>query len=246
MRIHRHTSDWRQVIPVLPLIGLGFIAVAAAQGEGAVARASAPWGAIAALAVPGMLVPWWTLRQLARIPRLPLARAKPGEVAVRGLAAAIPEAPLRSPDGHDCVWYLHREGRTGSMSTPYHASDSVQPFLLEDGGHRCLVFPEGAEVSGAREPVPGSREQLIRAGEVLGVVGRLVRSSAELPSSATRALPRSLPSSLPAICVPEGDLPMLITVGDGGEAGPRLMLRLNLAVLVAAGLAFAWLRWTGR
>lgn len=234
------------MVPALPLLGLGFMVYAAGQGEPEVARSSTPWGIIAALAVPGVLVPWWTLRQQARLPIVPLSRAEPGEVVLRGVAAPLPGAPLRSPNGHDCVWYLHREGRTSSRSSPYHAWDSAQPFLLVDGEHRCVVNPDGAEISGATAPGGGSSEKLIVAGDRLRVVGRLLRSSSELPAEVRRLLERTALPSLPAVCAPGGLSPFLIAVGEEGEGMRRLMVGVNLVLLVGAGLGFAWLRHAGR
>jgi hypothetical protein len=248
MRVRSHTSSWRLAVSALPLLGVAFLVFAVTQGEGEVARSGTVYLVIAALSVPATFVPWRLVQRMDRTPVVPLARAQPGYVALRGRAEPLPGVPLRSPDGSDCVWYAHREGRTGSRTSPYLAEDSSRPFLLVDGAHRCVVDPTGAEISGAH-PAPGggTRERLIVAGDPLFVAGRLLRSASELarpqgPEGDRDGGERgpALPS-LPAVCAPGGLSPFLVTVGEGDLGLYRLAWCLNAVLGIGAAIAYAWL-----
>ncbi|MBC7666461.1 MAG: hypothetical protein H7276_22165, partial [Caulobacter sp.] len=102
--------------------------------------------------------------------------------------------PLISPDGELCLWFRHARQFAGHLD----ARDSVRPFLLVDESGECIVLPVGAGVTGqgpvpltatrsglqGRADIAGTRdpqasERLLRNGDRIHVVGRLVAASPE-------------------------------------------------------------------
>jgi hypothetical protein len=204
-----HDTKWRLAIVAAPVIGVAFLVWSAAQGRADGARLLAADAILAAVAALGAAVAWWTARQLRAAPPVTVSRAcarataEPAgmRVALRGRARALPDAvPLISPDGELCLWFEHGD-RAGVQR-------SVRPFLLEDATGQCIVLPAGVDVRGsgsvsataARSRLPGNDrarnssavvpaaerasdesagERLLRSGDCIHVVGRLVPASSQ-------------------------------------------------------------------
>jgi hypothetical protein len=211
MTVTTHDSKWRLLVGAAPLVGVLFLAWAAAQGEADVARSPTVRGVLAIIAAFGAAVAWWTARQLRAAPTIPVSAANvmaaggqlSGLVALRGRAHALPDAaPLVSPGGELCLWFRHGE----QFMHRYKASDSVRPFLLVDDTGQCVVLPAGADIdgsgtgsnAGSRDGLGGAAaidgsndlrtsERLLRDGDRIHVIGRFVPVSAEAVALQARA-----------------------------------------------------------
>ena len=196
MSVMTHESRWRLLVGAAPVIGVAFLAWAAAQGEVDVARSPTARAILAAVAALGTAVAWWTAHQLRAAPTVPVSKAGAlaqagqlgGSVVLRGRARPLPDAvPLVSPDGELCLWF----GSGDSVS----GCDSVRPFLLVDDSGECIVLPAGAQVTahgsvpasaarpglagGAAARGPRHAERLLRNGDRVQAVGRFVAASPE-------------------------------------------------------------------
>jgi hypothetical protein len=140
---------------------------------------------------------WQFLRHLRRdrfVADTPLAHirsAAQGYVKVAGRALSEAPAPTRAPLTHrDCVWWefvVSREERGPKGETrwaPVDNGTSVEPFVLDEDGARCLVGPVRAEVTPTDKKVwrDGDlrySESVIEVGAHLCVMGEL-RSRSEV------------------------------------------------------------------
>ena len=190
MSVRTTTNSWHLLLIGAPWLGVAFMFLAATQGEPEVLRSAAVLGIMAPLSLLAAAIAWWMQRALSR-EVTPVAQAKPGVVALKGTARAMPgRKPLMSPSGTACVWYRHVEqgSNAKSMGSSYAAAESRQAFLLVDPTGSCIVLPEGADLSGAkRVPSSGGHENLILEGDALFVVG-----SFALPSATTLAQQTSI------------------------------------------------------
>lgn len=89
-------------------------------------------------------------RLIEDMPTSKVRSAAQGYVELIGHALLMEGEPIRSPlTGTDCCWWRYRIERKGGKNSwnlvESKASDS--PFLLEDDTGRCLVDPEGADVT---------------------------------------------------------------------------------------------------
>jgi hypothetical protein len=148
----------------------------------------------AALAAYGL---WQFLRHLQRdrvVADTPLAHirsAAQGYVKVRGRALCEGAAATQAPLTHrDCVWWRYaiaREERGPKGETrwvPVEDGASVEPFLLDEDGARCLVGPVRAEITPTDKKVwrDGDlryTEAVLEVGAQLCVLGEL-RSHSEV------------------------------------------------------------------
>ncbi|NIR58960.1 MAG: hypothetical protein GWO02_05285 [Gammaproteobacteria bacterium] len=142
---------------------------------------------LALVTAGGFYFIWRSLRRARIIEDTPTARvrsAPQGYVELRGRAVAdggfVVTAPLT---GKECLWYRYKvERRSGSGKRgrwrTVRSGTSDSPFCFEDDTGRCLVDPEGAEVTcrtrqawrGDREwPAAGSVES--RMGGFLALAG---------------------------------------------------------------------------
>ncbi len=266
MAVTTHESKWRLLVGAAPVIGVAFFVWAAAQGEADVARSVVARSILAVVAALGTAVAWWTARQLRTASTLPVAEAVAlaqagqlaGLVALRGRARALHDAvPLISPDGELCLWFRHARQFAGHLD----ARDSVRPFLLVDESGECIVLPVGAEVTGqgpvpltatrsglqGRADIAGTRdpqasERLLRNGDRIHVVGRLVAASPESLAlqaetatlvARTEASQATLRSGDP---LPFRDLRSAAQAGAAYVTAPPLVrVGLPLPVIAAAG-----------
>ena len=158
MAIRMHDSIWRTLVVIAPVLGVGFLVVAAAQGEPEVAKSMPVEAVLAAVAALGAIVGWWATHQLRSAPSITVAealsRGQPALVALSGRAQAMPgAAPFQSRDGRVCLWFEHT---SRNHKLRLQASDSVMPFLLVDDSGQCVVLPAGAEVDGSTKTNPPS------------------------------------------------------------------------------------------
>ncbi|NJD08496.1 MAG: hypothetical protein FIA97_18655 [Methylococcaceae bacterium] len=97
-------------------------------------------------------------RMMEDLPTSKLRSAAQGYVELEGWARLMPGEPIIAPlSGLSCAWYRYRvERRDQSLdpndrrSSDWHTVEkgvSEAIFLLEDGTGRCIVDPEGAEVT---------------------------------------------------------------------------------------------------
>ncbi|MCU0734227.1 MAG: E3 ubiquitin ligase family protein [Methylotetracoccus sp.] len=136
------------------------------------------WGAFAAMAVAAV----WGLRRflhsihlsrlLTDLPVANIRSASQGYVQLQGQARMLGGEPVIAPlSGKPCVWYRfvveqrerdpeHDYPVGGWRSVEQGLSDAI--FALEDGTGRCVIDPDGAEVTPSvtvvwrgREPRPG-------------------------------------------------------------------------------------------
>lgn len=93
------------------------------------------------------------LRRARLIEDMPTSRirsAAQGYVELEGTARAMAGEPVIAPlTGQPCCWYRYKVERRGDRGgwrrLEHGASDAL--FLLEDGTGRCVVDPEGADVT---------------------------------------------------------------------------------------------------
>src|SRR5215472_6231649 len=148
----------------------------------------------AAVAAYGL---WQFLRHLQRdrvVADTPMAHfrsAAQGYVKVRGRALCEGTAPARGPLTHrDCVWWNYavarkERGPKGEIRwVPVEDGTSVEPFVLDEDGARCLVGPVRAEITPTDRKVwfDGDvryTESVIEMGAQLWVLGEL-RSRSEV------------------------------------------------------------------
>ena len=111
---------------------------------------------------------WFAFRWLGRarvIEDMPTSRirsAPQGYVELDGTARMMDGEPIVAPlSSRPCCWFrykVERRGDKGWYRVEGGSSDGL--FLLEDGTGRCIVDPEGAEVTpGERRVWRGSRRQ---------------------------------------------------------------------------------------
>jgi hypothetical protein len=168
MSVRTHTSSWRQFVAFAPLLGAAAVFMIAIQGEPEVLLSRNMMVALLAVSFAGWWVAWRLARVLSDTPVVAVAQARAGYVALRGTAQPMPnQPPLTSPSGAPCVWYYYSSGSTHRGGT-YTATDSVQPFLLNDGAAECIVMPSGADITGGRHE---GRERTIVAGDPIYVAG---------------------------------------------------------------------------
>jgi hypothetical protein len=175
MVVRSHTSVWRSLVAFAPTFGVAFIVIALFQGGSDIALSRDVYAVLAVVSLAG----WWSAWSMARVasmPVVPIAQAKPGFVALRGRAQAFAERHLATPSGVPCVWFTYStEPRSANMPhrRNYTAIDSMAPFtLVDDQGGRCIVLPDGADVTGGHEvPDSGGRERYIAEGDRLFVAG---------------------------------------------------------------------------
>lgn len=196
MPVRTHHSKWRGLVGAAPLIAIGMLGFAFVQGEHDIFRSRSVQQLLLGVAALGALVAAWTAWRLGSSPATSVAEARPGRVALRGKAEALPgAAPLLSPDGAACLWFT----RSQKVMHRYDAFDSVRPFLLVDASGRCVVLPAGAEIDGSSritiakqaklsDPTDitgrgsagyGTGERLLCEGDEIHVSGWLTPSSAE-------------------------------------------------------------------
>jgi hypothetical protein len=97
-------------------------------------------------------------RMMEDMPTSKLRSAAQGYVELEGWARMMPGEPIHAPlSGLPCTWYRYevehletREDSEGRRSSEWHTiekgvSDGI--FFLEDGTGRCIVDPDGAEVT---------------------------------------------------------------------------------------------------
>jgi hypothetical protein len=130
-------------------------------------------------------------RVVADTPLAHIRSAAQGYVKLAGRALCEAGEPTRAPLTHrDCVWWdfvVSREERGPKGETrwaPVDNGTSVEPFVLEEDGARCLVGPVRAEITPTDRKVwrDGDlrySEAVIEVGARLCVMGEL-RSRSEL------------------------------------------------------------------
>jgi len=140
---------------------------------------------------------WQFLRRLQRdrvVADTPLAHirsAAQGYVKVSGRALCEGAVTARAPLTHrDCVWWQYAVARAErgpkgeTRWVPVEDGTSVEPFVLDEDGARCLVGPVRAEVTATDRKVwqDGNlryTESVIESGAQLCVLGEL-RSHSEV------------------------------------------------------------------
>jgi hypothetical protein len=176
MSARTHTSYWRKFLIFAPALGVAAIVAAAAQGERDMAVSLNVYLILAPVALAGWAMAWRIASVLAGTPVTTIAQSEPGFASLRGKALALPNRePLLSPGGTPCVWYSYYSHQAGVGSIRGHttASDSPLPFVLDDGSGQCIVYPEGAEISGGKRTEAGERrETMIFAGDTVCVAGQ--------------------------------------------------------------------------
>ncbi|MEO8441397.1 MAG: hypothetical protein ABI547_02845 [Betaproteobacteria bacterium] len=94
------------------------------------------------------------LRHIADTPLSNIATAAQGYVEIAGRAEMPGGTPLTSKLSiTPCVWYQY-EVHEKSSKDEWNLQDfgiSTEPFIIKDGGGRCVIDPEGAEVICARK-----------------------------------------------------------------------------------------------
>ena len=172
------SNGGRFLLAGAPVLGVVFIAWAVIQGERAMLTARSVYLVLVPVSALGCLVAWYTNRVAARAPHATVIQAAPGWVVLKGVVQPLPDrAPLISSTGQTCVWFRFREkGQTriksrnsGGSTTRY---ESQRPFLLVDDTGKCLVLPEGADVSGGTSTKQlGDTETVIRPGDSVTILG---------------------------------------------------------------------------
>lgn len=116
--------------------------------------------AIVAIAV-GVLLPraWRSLSRKRLIEDMPTSRlrsAAQGYVELVGTARVFDGEPIVAPlSGRPCCWYRYRverrgdprQGRSEACWQCIESGESTDLFMLDDGGGRCAIDPEGATVT---------------------------------------------------------------------------------------------------
>jgi len=235
MLLATHASSWRSFVTLMPVLAVGLVIYAVGQGQHELAQSWVVYLGVAAVTVPGVVVPWLVNRRVSRTPVVPLAQARPGYVTLRGRAAALPGANLVSPDGNECVWFVHAPNyRKGQR---YQIDDSARLFILVDGEQRCLVDPVGAEIEGAKQASKGGHERVLVAGDVLQVTGTFTATGGALAARHPDVQPLA---ALPAIGAAGASAPCFIWVGQGDVPLYGLALRVNAVLMALALGAAAW------
>jgi hypothetical protein len=210
-----------------PALGVAAIVAAACQGERDMAVSLNVYLVLAPVALIGWGMAWRMASVLRSVPVTPIAQAEPGYASLRGKALALPNRePLLSPGGTPCVWYSYysHQAGMGSIHGQTTASDSPLPFVLDDGSGQCIVYPEGADISGGkRSESGGTRETMIFAGDTVCVAGQF-----EPYAGVHRAVPEQ----------PAGE-PLYVSVPRGQDEDARQAAAKGRALLDAARAARA-------
>ena len=119
------------------------------------------WGLLLICAAAGLAGFYFAFRWLTRarlIEDAPTARirsAQQGYVELNGIARALSADQLRAPlTATPCCWYRFRIERRGSKHWQLVEGDTSDSlFALQDDTGRCLVDPDGAEVTPASRSV---------------------------------------------------------------------------------------------
>jgi hypothetical protein len=87
-------------------------------------------------------------RAIIDAPASRIASAAQGYVKLSGIGRPLDDSPLSSPlTSLPCLWYRYRlEEKNGSQWETTASDESGTPFIIEDGGERCVVDVEGAEI----------------------------------------------------------------------------------------------------
>jgi hypothetical protein len=187
------SSSWRSLLAFAPALGVVAVTLAVVQGTTELATTRGVYLVLAPLSALG----WLAARSLGKAsdrPVVSIGLAQPGAVALHGVARPFPgQSPSKAPDGTDCLWFTAFTKKTPHISSrkyyAFSSSDSVAPFLLDDGNGQCIVLPAGAEVSGGHD---GSSTLMngtyIRDGDRLFVAGLLKPPSMEVIQATQSAL----------------------------------------------------------
>ena len=100
---------------------------------------------------------WHRARMIEDVPTARIRSAHQGYVELEGTGQPLETAPLLSPLSNvSCLWYhykIEKKEYHRYKGAAYHRWRTVregrsnQPFYLEDGTGRCIIDPEGAEIT---------------------------------------------------------------------------------------------------
>ncbi len=106
---------------------------------------------------------WYRARTIEDVPTARIRSAHQGYVELEGVGQPVEGSPLVSPlSGVTCLWYhyrIERKVHRRHKGIAYHRwkiineGSSNHPFFLADGTGRCLIDPEGAEITHCDELV---------------------------------------------------------------------------------------------
>ncbi len=114
-------------------------------------------GTVALVASYFSLRYWYRARIIEDVPTARIRSAHQGYVELEGTGQPLETAPLIAPLSNvSCLWYhfrIEKKERHRYKGTICHRwktlseGSSGQPFYLEDGTGRCIIDPEGAEIT---------------------------------------------------------------------------------------------------
>jgi len=106
---------------------------------------------------------WYRARMIEDVPTARIRSAHQGYVELEGVGQPLESTPLIAPLSNvTCLWYHYKvekkkrhrhKGITYHSWTTINEGSSNQPFQLEDGTGRCIIDPEGAEITHSDELV---------------------------------------------------------------------------------------------
>lgn len=99
---------------------------------------------------------WLRAQLIADLPTSRVRSASQGFTELAGIARGSGDATLTGPlTGQPCLWWRYRierhqsNGRSSSW-TSVEKGASEAPLVLDDGGGRCLIWPDGGELHSHR------------------------------------------------------------------------------------------------
>ncbi len=100
---------------------------------------------------------WYRARTIEDVPTARIRSAHQGYLELEGTGQPLEESPLVAPLSNvACLWYhfkIERKEWRRHKGIRYHSwktineGTSTQPFYLNDGTGRCIIDPEGAEIT---------------------------------------------------------------------------------------------------